>query len=94
MHATSSAPPKNRPNPLPPDFLGNASVRDVRRWRESELVHGRVAMLAAAGFVIGENLEDFETFYVSAPRTLRARNVWRLLCPCVLAHTDTHQLLW
>ena len=35
----------------------------MRRWRESELVHGRVAMLASLGFVIGENLEDFPAFY-------------------------------
>lgn len=34
-------------------------MRDIRRWRESELVHGRVAMLASLGFIVGENLEDF-----------------------------------
>jgi len=38
-------------------------VKDVRRWRESELVHGRVAMLAALGFIVGEQLEDFPAFY-------------------------------
>lgn len=47
----------------PANLLGTASVRDVRRWRESEIVHGRVAMLASLGFVIGENLEDFPAFY-------------------------------
>lgn len=47
----------------PLNFLTGASVRDVRRWRESELVHGRVAMLASLGFIIGENLEDFPAFY-------------------------------
>ncbi|GBF96674.1 hypothetical protein Rsub_09307 [Raphidocelis subcapitata] len=47
----------------PANLTGNASVRDVRRWRESELVHGRVSMLAALGFVVGENLEDFPAFY-------------------------------
>lgn len=47
----------------PANFLANASVRDVKRWRESELVHGRVSMLAALGFVVGENLEDFPAFY-------------------------------
>merc|ERR1711903_422855 len=35
---------------------------DVRRWREAELTHGRVAMLAALGFVVGEQLEDFPLF--------------------------------
>merc|ERR1711903_413170 len=39
-----------------------ASIKDVRRWREAELTHGRVAMLAALGFVVGEQLEDFPLF--------------------------------
>merc|ERR1711966_319951 len=39
-----------------------ASIPDVRRWREAELTHGRVAMLAALGFVVGEQLEDSSSF--------------------------------
>jgi len=46
----------------PAGFSEKASIAEVRRWRESELVHGRVAMLAALGFVIGENLEDYPAF--------------------------------
>jgi light-harvesting complex I chlorophyll a/b binding protein 1 len=46
----------------PAGFLKTASVQDVRRWREAELTHGRVSMLAALGFVIGEQLEDFPAF--------------------------------
>ena len=47
----------------PLNFLGSAGssnnpVRDVRRWRESELIHGRVCMLAALGFVAQEQLID------------------------------------
>ena len=38
-------------------------INEVRRWREAELTHGRVSMLAALGFVIGEQLEDFPLFY-------------------------------
>lgn len=34
----------------------------MRRWRESEVTHGRVAMLAALGFIVGEQLEDFPAF--------------------------------
>lgn len=63
----------------PLNFLGGASVRDVRRWRESEIVHGRVSMLAALGFIVGENLEDFPAFYVSAPSLPRARSIPVLL---------------
>lgn len=45
----------------PLNFLGSAGssnnpIRDVRRWRESELTHGRVCMLAALGFVAQEQL--------------------------------------
>jgi len=38
------------------------TVEDVRRYREAELTHGRVAMLASLGFVVGEQLEDFPAF--------------------------------
>ncbi|CAM6111282.1 unnamed protein product [Calypogeia fissa] len=50
----------------PADLLARAAssprpIRELRRWRESEIVHGRVAMLAALGFIVGEQLEDFPT---------------------------------
>lgn len=44
----------------PADFLGNARQKaDVKRWRESEITHGRVAMLAALGFIVQEQIIDF-----------------------------------
>lgn len=46
----------------PAEFTTDATVEDVRRYREAELTHGRVAMLAALGFVVGEQLEDFPAF--------------------------------
>mmetsp|Transcript_28189 Transcript_28189/g.47223 ORF Transcript_28189/g.47223 Transcript_28189/m.47223 type:complete len:229 (+) Transcript_28189:105-791(+) len=46
----------------PAGLLNTATVEDVRRYREAELTHGRVAMLAALGFVVGETLEDFPLF--------------------------------
>jgi len=46
----------------PANLLETATVSDVRRWREAELTHGRVAMLAALGFIVGEQLEDFPAF--------------------------------
>lgn len=47
----------------PGNFLGNTSgkVQELRRWRESELTHGRVAMLASLGFLTQEIIEDTET---------------------------------
>lgn len=52
----------------PADLLARAAssprpIRELRRWRESEIVHGRVAMLAALGFIVQEQLEDFPTLY-------------------------------
>ena len=44
----------------PAGFTRTAKPSDIKRWRESELTHGRVAMLAALGFVVGEQLEDFQ----------------------------------
>ena len=35
----------------------NAADEDIRRWRESEVKHGRLAMLAALGIVVGEEAE-------------------------------------
>ena len=45
----------------PFNLLGNAAgtkdgVNEVKRWREAELTHGRVAMLAALGFITQEQI--------------------------------------
>merc|ERR1712179_213622 len=52
------------PGALPPvglfDPLGFAEKADantLKRYREAELTHGRVAMLAALGFLVGEKVE-------------------------------------
>jgi len=51
----------------PANLLGRADggvrpVEEVKRWREAEITHGRVAMLAALGFLVGEQLENFPVF--------------------------------
>merc|ERR1719392_500807 len=38
----------------PANFLADASKEEVYRWREAELTHGRVGMLASAGFLVQE----------------------------------------
>ena len=44
-----------RPPSLPAKFPTTSSPgQDIKRWRESELVHGRVAMLASLGFIVQE----------------------------------------
>merc|ERR1719421_2365632 len=39
----------------PANLLEGASKSEVYRWREAELTHGRVGMLASAGFLVQEN---------------------------------------
>ena len=41
----------------PLGFSKNASEMDLKRYREAELTHGRVAMLASLGFLVGEQVE-------------------------------------
>lgn len=41
--------PFDQPYFDPLSLSKEAKIRDVRRWRESEIVHGRVAMLASVG---------------------------------------------
>merc|ERR1719235_930388 len=38
----------------PANLLEGASKEEVYRWREAELTHGRVGMLASAGFLVQE----------------------------------------
>jgi hypothetical protein len=85
----------------PLNFTKGARVKDVRRWRESELVHGRVAMLAALGFIVGEQLEDIPAFlnadgHITGPaiyqfQQVEARGaVFVSICDCcVLASLST-----
>lgn len=52
----------------PADLLARAAssprpIRELKRWRESEIVHGRVAMLASLGFIVQEQLQDYSLFY-------------------------------
>jgi hypothetical protein len=43
----------------PANLLSNAtSTQEVKRWRESEITHGRVAMLASLGWLTGEFVAD------------------------------------
>ena len=53
----------NMPGALPPTgffdplgFAEKAPMWTLRRYREAELTHGRVAMLAVVGFLVGEQV--------------------------------------
>merc|ERR1719155_278100 len=48
-------PPVGNFDPL--NFLEGADDNKIRRFREAELTHGRVSMLAFIGFLVGEKVE-------------------------------------
>ena len=62
----------------PAKFLEGKSELEVFRYREAELTHGRVGMLASLGFLVQEKFRKHRAASdaQTAPRTL-------LLCPCV-----------
>merc|ERR1712232_1232016 len=41
----------------PLGFAAKADNKTLRRYREAELTHGRVSMLAVLGFLVGEKVE-------------------------------------
>merc|ERR1711966_388234 len=54
----------------PLKFSEGADASRLLRYREAELTHGRVAMLATVGFIVGEQVEDSSFLfdkYISGP---------------------------
>merc|ERR1719221_1521554 len=45
----------------PANMLGGTPKEEVMRWREAELTHGRVGMLASLGFLVQENFHPLFT---------------------------------
>merc|ERR1712127_783627 len=52
----------------PLGFAKNADENALKRYREAEVTHGRVAMLAVVGFLVGEAVEG-STFLFDAQIT-------------------------
>ena len=42
----------------PAGFAAKADQNTLKRYREAELIHGRVAMLATVGFLVGEKVAE------------------------------------
>uniref|UniRef100_A0A7S5CEE1 Chlorophyll a-b binding protein, chloroplastic n=1 Tax=Mesostigma viride TaxID=41882 RepID=A0A7S5CEE1_MESVI len=51
----------------PLNFLGGKTTAEIKMLRESELVHGRVAMLATLGFVVGETFNPLFGGSITGP---------------------------
>lgn len=62
--AGSSAP---LPNFDPMNFMKGASTNKAKLFREAELTHGRVAMVASLGFVTAENFNPFFSETIKGP---------------------------
>lgn len=70
----------------PLGFADKAPLGTLKRYRESELTHGRVAMLAVVGFLVGEKVEGSSFLFdaqVSGPAITHLSQVpggfWLLL---------------
>ena len=51
------------------------SVEEIKRYRESEVTHGRVAMLASLGYLVGESFHPFFGGVVSGPANSQLQQV-------------------
>jgi hypothetical protein len=51
----------------PAGFMDSMSVQEIKRFRESEVTHGRVGMLAVLGFLVGEKFHPFFDGQVTGP---------------------------
>lgn len=51
----------------PLGFTSDLSVDEIKRFRESEVTHGRVAMMAAVGYLVGENFHPLFGGAITGP---------------------------
>jgi hypothetical protein len=51
----------------PLELTADMTIEEIKRYRESEVTHGRVAMLATLGYLVGESFHPFFGGVVSGP---------------------------
>jgi hypothetical protein len=59
----------------PLNLIKSYSVEETKRYRESEVTHGRVAMLASLGYLVGESFHPFFDGVVSGPANSQLQQV-------------------
>jgi len=59
----------------PFNFLEGKDSNTIKRFREAELTHGRVAMLASVGFLVGENFNPLFDGSIKGPAYLHFQQV-------------------
>ena len=74
----------------PLGFADKADEKTLKRYREAEITHGRVAMLAAVGFLAGEAVEGSSFLFdasISGPAITHLPQVpsgfWLILTVCI-----------
>lgn len=51
----------------PAGFTKDLSVQEIKRYREAEVTHGRVSMLAVLGYLVGENFHPLFNGSITGP---------------------------
>jgi light-harvesting complex I chlorophyll a/b binding protein 1 len=51
----------------PLELTSDMSIYEIKRYRESEVTHGRVSMLAVLGYLVGESFHPFFGGVVTGP---------------------------
>jgi len=51
----------------PLGFTSELSVQEIKRYREAEVTHGRVSMLAVMGYLVGENFHPLFNGAITGP---------------------------
>merc|ERR1719282_882971 len=59
----------------PLGFTKDLSVQEIRRYREAEVTHGRVAMLATLGYLVAEPFHPFFNGLVTGPANTHLEQV-------------------
>jgi len=49
------------------EFIKDSKVNEIRRYREAEVTHGRVSILAVLGYLVGNNLNSFFDAPITEP---------------------------
>lgn len=86
----------------PAGFAAKADENTLKRYREAELTHGRVAMLATVGFLVGEKVEGSSFLFdasIKGPAITHLAQVpapfWTLLAVSIAKYEiDRAQIGW